>query len=303
MVFISCKNEAQEKSNTKFEKKDTVRNEREVKQKQYTVFKIDTIPDIKVKNEKSPKFIKKRLEKLIGNSVKKKCDSLNVSYPPQFVLFRAFKHEQEFEIWIADKRSDKLKLLATLPICAVDYTPGTKLRQGDGKTPEGIYNYKLLYGSSYSFMWIKLNSSEIDDYGEVGKGSSFKLCTDYPYQIDRNRTKKYLGKVSTGGEICIHGNCATAGCISFENKNFLPVFLTASFHNQKKYSLPKIHIFPFRFTEELKTKYAKEANSYMTANEIINFWNEIEKGYNLFEKTHKAIKVNYKGDKYFFKTF
>lgn len=267
----------------------------------FTSFEADTIPDIKKGvNERSSAFIKSRLKQLIGRSYEERCKEIHVKYPPKFVLFRAFKHEMEYEIWVADKRSDTLKLLITVPVCAVDYRPGPKLMQGDGKTPEGFYTCKLLYGSSNGFMWIKLNNSEIDDFGTVGYGSSFKLCLEYPLQIDRSRTRKFSGNTSPGSAICIHGNCVTAGCISFKNRDYLPVFLSAKFHDSKTYGYPKIHIFPFRFTDEKINSFSEEVYSDMPPEDLISFWNEIKVAYDLFEKNKKAIKVTFTGNKYNF---
>ncbi len=299
-IAVSCSSVSQNKNEKTYS--DTLIKKNILKKNtKFTSFKIDSISDIKKNtNERSATFIKQRLIKLIGNSYKKRCKEINVNYPPNYVLFRTFKLEKEFEIWVSNKRSDTLKLLATLPICAIDAEPGTKLFEGDGKTPEGFYTCKILYGSSNSFMWIKLNNSEIDDYGTTQYGSSFKLCLNYPLQIDRNRTRKFIGNKSSGSAICIHGNCVTAGCISFENKNFLPIFLSSRFHNTKKYGYPKVHIFPFRFTEELKKEKSTKVYSDMKPNDIINFWEDIEPAYQMFEKNHKAIKVSFLNNKYKF---
>jgi len=277
---------------------------KELKSAKFTVFEIDTIPDIKKGiNEKSSVFIKQRLEQLIGKSYQKKCKETSISYPPKYIMFRMFKEEKEFEIWASAKRSDTLKLLAILPICAVDDEAGTKLQQGDGKTPEGFYSCKVLYGSSNWFMWIKLNNKEIDNSGNVGYGSSFKMCIDYPLAIDRNRTKKILENTNPGGAICLHGNCVTAGCISFENRNFLPVFLSALFHNSATYGYPKIQIFPFRFSDRNKKEMSKKISSRMTSEQLVSFWTELEKAYSLFEKNHKAVKVTFTGNTYRFSEY
>ncbi len=277
---------------------------KEPKSSKFTVFEIDTIKDIpEGKNEKSPAFIKQRLEQLIGNSYKNRCKKVGIKFPPRYVMFRFFKEEKEFEIWASEKRSDTLKLLATLPVCAVDDRAGTKLQQGDGKTPEGFYTCKILYGSTNWFMWIKLNNNEIGNSGEVGYGSSFKMCIDYPLQIDRNRTRKILGKADPGGAICLHGNCVSVGCISFENKNFLPVFLSALYHNSKTYGYPKIQIFPFRFSEKDKKELSETVSSEMSPEQLRLFWSELEKAYKLFEKNHKAIKVGFKNNHYQFSEY
>ncbi len=299
LFFTAC-SDSQNQKVAKFYNKTF----KEPKGAKYTVFNIDTVPDIKKGiNEKSSVFIKQRLEQLIGKSYRKKCSDISLSYPPKYVLFRVFKQEKEFEIWAADKRSDTLKLLALLPVCAVDDEAGTKLKQGDGKTPEGFFTCKIMYGSSNWFMWIKLNTNEINNSGSVGYGSSFKMCIDYPLQIDRTRTRKILGKVDPGGAICLHGNCVTAGCISFENKNFLPVFLSARYHNSKLYGSPKVQIFPFRFSEYNKEKISEKVSSEMSPEQLLAFWSELEKAYNLFEKNHKALKVHFSGNKYEFSEY
>lgn len=269
----------------------------------YSSFKIDSVADYTGSDEKTPLFIKTRLQKLIGNSFKEKCIELGVSYPPQFVEYRFFKLEKEFEIWIADKRTDTLKMLAILPVCAADFEPGTKIYEGDGKTPEGFYKFSLLYGSRFGFMWMKLNNSEINNFGSPAYGSSFKICVDYPLDIDRKRTNKYTPGRSTGGQICIHGNCVSAGCISFENENFLPVFLSALYQNKSKYGASQIQIYPFRFTEKLKSEYSKSVNSNMKPQQIIEFWNQLENGYTIFEQNHKALKVSFSGEKYIFSQY
>jgi murein L,D-transpeptidase YafK len=296
-IFFSCSVESQNNNKGEIKEiKDSI-----VNYNAYTHFTVDLIKDIPENiNEKSSSFIDNRLKELIGNAYKSLCEETGVNYPPNYVLFRAFKLEKEFEIWVADKRTDTLKLLATLPVCAVDAEPGPKLRQGDGKTPEGFYSCKILYGSSNWFMWIKLNASEINNYGRVNQGSSFKLCIDYPLPIDQSRTRKTAGNVNSGSAVCIHGNCVSAGCISFKNENFLPIFLSAKFHNSDLYGFPKIHIYPFRFTEELKNEQSELVNSEMSSAELKSFWEELEVAYKLFEKNHKSLKVNFSNNKYTF---
>ncbi len=272
---------------------------------EFTPFEIADIPAITEKNKRSPKFIRKRLELLVGTSMKMRCEAIGISYPPKFVLHRAFKYEGEYEIWVGNSRTSELKLLAILPICAMDNYPGTKLQQGDGKTPEGFYQSSIMYGSSMDFMWINLNVDNIDDYGNLGgQYSSFKVCLNYPLAIDRRRTARLLSKsADPGNAICVHGNCVSAGCIAFKNKDFLPVFLSQQQHDMGKYGKVMLHIFPYRFDRNDKEMMIKEAYTEMNSAELRTFWAEIEKGYTLFEQKHKALKVAYKGEKYFFSNY
>jgi murein L,D-transpeptidase YafK len=302
---LSCQPQAQENKSRSGNSDNSIITESTSDKPEFV--KIDTIPDIKQgTDERSPAFIKKRLEALVGNFLKGKCTENGITYPPKFVLFRFFKYEKEFEVWAGNSRNDSLRRILFLKVCAVDEVPGTKLQEGDGKTPEGFYNSSLLYGSGFDFMWIKLNNKDIDAYGSVNRGSSFKICLDYPNSIERQRTKTLLKTKSPGGAICIHGNCVTAGCISFENKNFLPVFLAALGHDSKTYSAVKIHIFPFRFnqlSDQEKESFAKNAGN-MSKDQVLALWTNLEVAYNLFEKNRKAIKILIANNKeYLFQQF
>jgi murein L,D-transpeptidase YafK len=290
LFVLACSQTAQEKNNT-------MQNP----ENDFDEVIIDKVKDIpKGTNERSSSFIKKRLEALVGNFLKEKCLKNNVNYPPQFILFRFFKYEKEFEVWAGNSQSDSLKRILLLKVCAVDDVPGTKLEEGDGKTPEGFYNARLYYGSNAAFMWINLNNSEISTYGTVGEGSSFKMCLDYPNSLDRLKTKTVMKHNRPGSAICIHGNCVSIGCISFKNENYLPVYLAALGHNSIKYDNIKIHIFPFRFdnyTDEEKLQFSK-ADNRINSQRVLKDWANLQEAYELFNKERKALKFTLSKDKY-----
>ena len=297
--MLSCNQQAQNQTitgNKKMEKTTDMPD----------VVRIDTVAEIKKgTDEKSAAFIKKRLEALVGNFLKTKCLESKVSYPPKFVLFRFFKQEKEFEVWAGNSRSDSLKRILLLPVCAVDDEPGTKLQQGDGKTPEGFYNAAIAYGSTAAFMWIKLNNKDIDTYGTVGEGSSFKMCLDYPNSLDQLQTKTIMKHNNPGSAICIHGNCVSIGCISFENKNYLPVFLSALCHSSQNYGQVKIHIFPFRFnnvTEEQRKKLASKVPN-MTEKQALEKWENLEKAYDKSNQKCRVFNIGISRDKYTYSSY
>jgi len=249
-------------------------------------------------NPSSPPQIRKRIASLAGTTFKKWCADAGISGTPSTILLRTFKLEKECELW-AGPGDKPLKLVKILRICSVDDAPGPKLIQGDGKTPEGFYESVELFGSPYWWMWMKLSPQSIDAQGEPGNGSSFRLCIDYPNPSDRARTKRLSGK-NPGGGICIHGNCVTAGCISFENRVFLMIYYFASLHNERRSGHLQVHIFPFRFSEDVKKEYSGSYRA-MESGELLKFWNTIEQGYALFEKTHRPLRFSYRQDSYVFK--
>ncbi len=193
---------------------------------------------------RAPKAIQDRIEKLAGHQFATWSREANVDYPPERVELRVFKAARELEIWAANG-DDALKPIARLDVCALDDKPGTKLRQGDGKTPEGRFRAHALYPSRYYWMWMKLDPESIDEPGRPGTGSAFRLCLDYPRKEDRARSRA-KGFAIPGGGICLHGNCVSDGCVSFTNRDFLAVFAFAMHHDRKRHGPMVVDIRPSR---------------------------------------------------------
>ncbi len=186
------------------------------------------------------------------------------------VHIRIYKEERELEVWAGEK-GDKLVRLATFPICAMDFAPGPKLRQGDERTPEGLYTLYPRFSSNNWYMRIPiapdmlerdLDTLGADDY--FNKGSVFFYCTDYPSAEDRQRSKSINIK-NPGSSICLHGNCVTAGCPSMQNPDFATIFYFLSQHDVKRYGAPKVFMAPFRFKPE--TNLAAKAEKAAQYNE------------------------------------
>jgi len=251
------------------------------------------------KHPRSAKNIIKRIDSLLKNNCctpdKKDFEEYlkekGITYPIEASVFRVFKRDRIMEIWVKNKKMKSLVKVMDMPISAMDFEPNTKFKRGDHKTPEGFYRGNILYGSSNFFMWMKLNEKEIDEYGVVGDGSSFKICIDYPNNLDR--WKSQMNKINTGGSICVHGNEVSDGCVSFQNRNFLPVFAFAKHHNYRKYGKIQYHIYPFDFSKvkNLKgeaRKYSK--GSYFTENQLYAFWLNLKEGYTYFNKHKNPMK-------------
>jgi murein L,D-transpeptidase YafK len=103
------------------------------------------------------------------------------------------------------------KLLASFPI-ASGKVPGDKIKDGDKKTPEGIYRFKKFYNST----------DLINKYGDYGKIYGIGAFTsNYPNFIDRMNQK-------TGGGIWLHATddetriakgLDSRGCVVLKNSN------------------------------------------------------------------------------------
>ncbi len=124
----------------------------------------------------------------IGPGVSKKYKNISelINKKPMSILI--FKEERRLEIW---KFSDKWKHIKNFPFTAFSGKLGPKLRQGDRQIPEGIYGVEYLNPNSKFYL-------------------SFKV--DYPNKFDRKKGKERNEK-DLGGDIFIHGNNKTIGCV------------------------------------------------------------------------------------------
>ena len=186
------------------------------------------------------------------------------------IFIRAFKKEQELELWGRSGSEGEFLLVKTYKICASSGSPGPKRKQGDGQVPEGFY--------------------EIDRFNP---NSNFYLSLGVSYP---NASDRILGeKGNLGGDIFVHGNCVTIGCMPLTDDKIKEVYLAAveaHTNGQKRIS---IHIFPFRMNDD---SMRSECAIHSKNQELVNFWKEIKTGYDLFEKNMivPGFKVGSKGE-------
>jgi len=240
--------------------------------------------------------IGERIEEMIGADMKSWCEAKGVAYPPEKVLFRVFKMEKEIEIWAMSKGLKSMQFVHTASICDMDWLPGPKLKRGDSKTPEGFYYIKRNdFGTSskFGFMWMCLDEAGVDDSGESGKCSCVKICLDYPNNVDKARTRRGAGLKDPGDAICVHGNCISDGCVSFENRDFLPVYGFAALHHRRKNDDLQFHIFPFRFKDKELESVAidPKTEGLLGKEKTLRFWRNLKAGYELFEETKMPLPV------------
>ncbi|MDR0660921.1 MAG: L,D-transpeptidase family protein [Prevotellaceae bacterium] len=101
---------------------------------------------------------------------------------------RTFKQEKELQVWAKNKNDEKYTLIKTYKFRSLSGALGTRRKQGDRQVPEGFYRIDRF--NPYSNFYLSLGIS-------------------YP-----NKSDQVLGvKGKPGGDIFIHGDCATIGCI------------------------------------------------------------------------------------------
>ena len=203
-----------------------------------------------------PRVVAARAHKI--DAVHAMFAAAQVAYPPREVLLRAFKRERVVELWAGDGK-EPLALVKSYAVCASSGELGPKRAQGDMQVPEGYYTVDKLNPASQFHL---------------------SLHVDYPNAADRARGKR--NKVpDLGGDIMVHGNCVTIGCIPIEDDPIEEVFLALVDAKLK----PPIEIFPARFDDDALLASAPDDDTK-------RLWQQLAVGYRAFEKTHRAPRVS-----------
>ena len=124
---------------------------------------------------------------------------------PRALLLRVFKDERVLEMWAVASPGGPFVHVGDRPVCASSGGPGPKARTGDGQVPEGLYRVTTLNP------WSRFHLS---------------LRLDYPNAADRARNPG-VPVSALGGEIFIHGDCVTIGCVPLGDEAIEEVYLAA----------------------------------------------------------------------------
>ena len=171
------------------------------------------------------------------------------------IFMRVFKLEGQMELWMKGKEG--FKLFATYPICRWSGRLGPKLKEGDRQSPEGFY---------------VVHKSQLNPNSRWYR--SFNL--GYPNSFDKSFNR-------TGSFLMVHGGCSSIGCYAMTNAVMKEIWeiVTAAFKGgQKRFA---VQAFPFRMTERNMRVYSNKSWA--------PFWQNLKKGYDLFEQSRVPPKV------------
>lgn len=188
------------------------------------------------------------------------------------VFFRVFKREQELEVWVREPAGPAFTLVRTYPVCEISGQLGPKRAQGDLQVPEGFYTIDVFNP------WSRFHLS---------------MRVDYPNAVDRARGHR----TALGGDIYIHGGCATIGCVPVTDEYIEEIYLLAASARDGGQQRIPVHIFPTRLDDDglrwLADTYGAESVDYP-------FWQNLQQGYRAFERTGILPWVGHDGDRYTF---
>ena len=172
------------------------------------------------------------------------------------IFFRVYKTEKVLEAWVWG--GDTFKLFKKYPICSMSGDLGRKLKQGDKQVPEGIYRINRLNPESNFYLSLGIN---------------------YPNGADQI----VADAEHPGGDIFIHGDCVSIGCMAMTDDKIKEIYLLAN--EAKKHGQTEIlvHIYPFKMTDANLEMYGK------TYPQWLPFWQSLKGHYDFFEQNKMYV--------------
>lgn len=215
--------------------------------------------DFAAQQDKAPRVKVARAH--VGEALKTRFQEAGVAYPPARIFIRAFKVEKQLELWASGAKGP-YTLIKTYAVCALSGGLGPKRQEGDGQIPEGFY--------------------EVDRFNPASN-YHLSLGVNYPNPSDRLRSKARR----LGGDIMIHGDCVTIGCLPLTDPMIEEVYVVAVDARAHGAGRIPVHIFPHRLDDAGMT-WLSGRNA---PPELLAFWEELRVGYNAFEDRHEVPAV------------
>lgn len=202
--------------------------------------------------------------------LKKEFEKKGLTYPAKYMFIRSFKLDSEMEIWVKNNASDTFRLFKSYRVCTLSGKMGPKRKEGDRQVPEGFYY--------------------INDFNP-NSNYHLSLGINYPNFSDRILSDSK----NPGGEIYIHGNCITVGCIPLTDEFIDEVYIMAVNAKNAGQDFIPVHVFPVKFGNSGSMNYL--GTFTLTDGSSKQFWTELRNAYDYFEKHHRlpVVLVDDKG--------
>jgi murein L,D-transpeptidase YafK len=184
------------------------------------------------------------------------------------LFIRIFKSERILEVWL--QKPSGYERFKSFPICTFGGKGlGPKLRQGDGRAPEGFYFVTPNRMNPFSRYHLAFNLG-------------------YPNPYDRAHGR-------TGSALMVHGCCTSIGCFAMTNRAMETIYTLADAALRNGQPFFRVHIFPFRMHRMNMLRHRRSR--------WIGFWRNLKDGYDWFaEHRHTPPNVVLDNGRYGFET-
>ena len=218
------------------------------------------LPAATVPSSRRSREVSARVSPSLKNSLA--ANGLKLGNP---IFIRIIKQTRELEVWM--KRGERFRLFKTYQIHYFSGSLGPKLREGDRQAPEGFYYVPP---------------------SRMNPNSRFHLSFNlgYPNTYDRAHGR-------TGSALMVHGNTVSIGCFAMDDRRIEEIYTIAEAALTNGQSFFRIHIFPFRMTEQNLSKYRES--------KWFPFWLNLKEGFDFFDRTGSPPDVTVSNRRYRFR--
>ncbi|MDX2130215.1 MAG: L,D-transpeptidase family protein [Chloroherpetonaceae bacterium] len=168
------------------------------------------------------------------------------------IMMVHIKEEEILEVYAKPPAVPQYQILKTYKVCARSGELGPKNQEGDEQVPEGRYHIAHFNPKSNFHLSLGLN---------------------YPNKEDRKRSKAQ----KLGGDIYIHGDCVTIGCLPMTDDLIKEIYLLAVYAKSSGQKEIPVYLFPFRMTTEKMQRVEQE---YAQKSDLLVFWRALQHRYN-----------------------
>lgn len=186
----------------------------------------------------------------------------NISLAELNILLIAYKAEGELTVYAKNNDDVAYKNIISYDICSKSGVLGPKRKQGDYQVPEGFYYIDRFNPASSFYLSLGLN---------------------YPNKSDKLKSDA----THLGGDIFVHGDCVTIGCLPMTDEKIKEIYLYALYAKPRQPKIP-VYIFPFKMTKLNFENYKQEQTDKP---DLIAFWKNLKTGYDQFQRKNRGLKV------------
>lgn len=186
-----------------------------------------------------------------------------LKWPARYMYVRSFKYDSNLEVWVKNSIKEPYKLLKIYKVCALVGSLGPKRFEGDYQVPEGFYYINEFNPNSSYYLSLGLN---------------------YPNASDRILSDQ----IKPGGDIYIHGGCATVGCIPIRDEQIDELYILAASAKSAGLDFIPVHIFPIKY--DIKKSYEYLGKMMKDNAKLTDFNARLEQAFDYFEK-YKQVPI------------
>ncbi|HMC99072.1 MAG TPA: L,D-transpeptidase family protein [Ferruginibacter sp.] len=207
----------------------------------------------------------------VEDTLVKEFNEKQIAWPPKALYVRTFKYDRLMEVWVRTADNGPFQFLKSYHVCMESGTMGPKRVEGDFQVPEGFYY--------------------IDEFNP-NSNYHLSLGINYPNASDRILSDQ----TQPGGDIYIHGNCVSTGCLAITDVPIEELYIMGSYARSAGQDFIPVHVFPVKYDVKKSMDYLNETTKENKP--LKEFALNLKHAFDYFEEKKQLpiIMINKKGE-------